>query len=283
MSLLLAGSALAGGLINSAGAIYGAKKQRDWQADMANTAHQREVHDLLKAGLNPILSATGGRGAPTPQVEAVNPGQGIGQSVQHAGELLALDMGRLKNETSVAQANTAKAEAERRNIDASTIVTLQTAGRSDLLTEKIRAEIAQAGQATKTASAQEAATRAGIPLTEAETKLKGAQYTKTDAEAQVIKIIGGFITRGGQAIEQLVQAASTNGPIGDAAYDIIDAVKKSGYLDTIGPWGTANAPKHAAKAILNLIMKYAPQVLDNLKPIRGDSTAQDAIDQGRGP
>lgn len=103
MSLLLAGSALAGGLINSAGAIYGAKKQRDWQADMANTAHQREVHDLLKAGLNPILSATGGRGAPTPQVEAVNPAQGIGQSVQHAGELLALDMGRLKNETSVAR------------------------------------------------------------------------------------------------------------------------------------------------------------------------------------
>lgn len=283
MSLLLAGSALAGGLINSAGAIYGAKKQRDWQADMANTAHQREVNDLLKAGLNPILSATGGRGAPTPQVEAVNPAQGIGQSVQHAGELLALDMGRLKNETSVAQANTAKAEAERRNIDASTIVTLQTAGRSDLLTEKLRAEIAQAGQATKTASAQEAATRAGIPLTEAETKLKGAQYTKTDAEAQIIKILGGFITRGGQAIEQLVQAASTNGPIGDAAYDIIDAVKKSGYLDTIGPWGTANAQKHAAKAILNLIMKYAPQVLDNLKTIRGDSTAQDAIDQGRGP
>jgi len=63
----LSTAAAFGGDIYSAGqARRASSRQMDFQKEMSSTAHQREIKDLRLAGLNPILSGTGGRGASTP-------------------------------------------------------------------------------------------------------------------------------------------------------------------------------------------------------------------------
>lgn len=67
------GAALGGNLLSSAFGLYAANKQMGFQERMSNTSHQREVQDLRKAGLNPILSARLGGSSTPPGSAAPTP------------------------------------------------------------------------------------------------------------------------------------------------------------------------------------------------------------------
>lgn len=54
-----------------------AAENRDWMERMSNTAHQREVKDLVAAGLNPVLSVNAGASTPGSSAAVMeNPNEG---------------------------------------------------------------------------------------------------------------------------------------------------------------------------------------------------------------
>lgn len=87
---------------------------RNWQERMANTAHQREVQDLMAAGLNPVLSANGGATVPASTAPV------LGDAPEQKGINTALAIKSMINESALRKSQVALQGSQIKNTDSNT-------------------------------------------------------------------------------------------------------------------------------------------------------------------
>lgn len=120
---------------SNAAAVREAEKNRQFQAEQSATAHQREVQDMIRAGINPVLSAHGS-GASTPggaQAQIRDTGEGISRGISSA---LAVSQMKANIDLTNAQAAAANAAAQESNVRAGDILNTARAGRLAEITSR---------------------------------------------------------------------------------------------------------------------------------------------------
>lgn len=199
---IAAGAAIGTSLLSSAFGVKENRENRRWQTNMANSAHQREMEDLKKAGINPMYSGKLGGSATPPggAAQIQDPGPSAVNSARAAmdRDVQAATILDINSATKLKQATTADLDAQRAGrvslqiaelTEKSNNVTLSDANR-----RKIDAEIRNLKTSEMLIKAQVGQTRAMTTNLGADSKKKllvGDIYEETTSAYKKAKEHGG--------------------------------------------------------------------------------------------
>lgn len=118
-----------GGKETNAAQVAQSSEQMAFQERMSNTAHERESADLLKSGLNPMLSGMGGSGSSSPQgsqAQIQNYGGALGKTTSSALDALSLKKDLEQKDASIALADAqSKTEKTKQALNSAEAVDLE--------------------------------------------------------------------------------------------------------------------------------------------------------------
>lgn len=197
--LALGAASLAGTIWSARSAKQESARNRDFQERMANTAHEREVADLRRSGLNPMLGAMRGGGAAAPSGSMANLpdfGEGASRAVASA---LAVRQAKANIELTQAQAAAANASGQLSNVQAGDILKTQ-AGRLTL----------QEAQ-TRLAGASASERSAMLPLLIEKAKAEIISTTTSAERLKVLKLLDELAVQGARNTEKFEKELGDKG------------------------------------------------------------------------
>lgn len=175
----------------------------------ADTAHQREVKDLQAAGLNPLLSVMGGRGAATGEVPS------LGEDV-HKGVSSALAMRAQRAELALMEQQRLKTAAETR------ASTMQT----DLLQAQAPFLVASAQNQADRSESDSLAARLSLSFLAPKAHAEVLATTASARRANALASLEELMRTGAVNEQQLEQDLGEAGPAGRALLEVLRTLRK---------------------------------------------------------